>query len=202
MFKSLLDLIYPIGSIYYNYDNPTHPADRFGGSWIEIKDIFLLPSNTAGNTGGKKEVILESNQIPKHTHSISDHTHSTTVSNQSVSHTHPIAHAHGVAAGAKYVTKNDGITIGAMKIDVGGTGSKPSGNYYIFKNKEDGVFAYPTKTGGTDTASSNVQSANHNHAVIVNKNTGALVTNEQSSGGGAHENMPPYRTCYAWYRSA
>lgn len=62
-------VVYPIGSIYISVNN-TSPAELFGGTWTQITDTFLLSSgtNTAGATGGEKEVTLTLNQAPAHTH--------------------------------------------------------------------------------------------------------------------------------------
>lgn len=46
--------IYPIGSIYMSV-NSASPATLFGGTWTQIKDVFLMASGdtyTAGTTGG------------------------------------------------------------------------------------------------------------------------------------------------------
>lgn len=53
---ALLDLIYPIGSIYTTTKENNNPATLFGGTWTNIKDVFLYaadPSNPPTNlTGG------------------------------------------------------------------------------------------------------------------------------------------------------
>lgn len=77
---SIFDLIYPVGSLYFNCNN-VNPAVLFGGAWERIEDKFLLCSgNTFANqsTGGKISYTLTADNIPTHTHSISsngDHTH-------------------------------------------------------------------------------------------------------------------------------
>ena len=51
---NFVDLIYPVGSIYMNI-NPTNPSNLFGGTWIRIKDRFLLAvgdTYAANKTGG------------------------------------------------------------------------------------------------------------------------------------------------------
>lgn len=40
--KLILDLVYPIGSIYMTIEYTDHPASIYGGSWTRIKDRFLL----------------------------------------------------------------------------------------------------------------------------------------------------------------
>ena len=55
--QELVDLIYPIGSIYISV-NSVSPATLFGGTWEQIQDRFLLSAGstyTAGNTGGVSE---------------------------------------------------------------------------------------------------------------------------------------------------
>lgn len=52
--KYLFNKIYPVGSIYMSTD-PTSPATRFGGSWEQIQNCFLLAAGSsyaAGSSGG------------------------------------------------------------------------------------------------------------------------------------------------------
>lgn len=68
---SLLDFLYPIGSIYLSV-NEADPSELFGGTWEQIKDTFLLASGDtyeAGATGGEAEVTLTIDEMPKHGHS-------------------------------------------------------------------------------------------------------------------------------------
>ena len=69
--SDLLDLVYPVGSIYLSV-NSTTPATLFGGTWEQVKDTFLLGSGdsyTLGNTGGEATHKLTVDEIPSHTHS-------------------------------------------------------------------------------------------------------------------------------------
>lgn len=64
--NELLDLVYPIGSIYMSV-NSTSPAALFGGTWEQIKDTFLLAAGdtyTAGDTGGEAEHRLTTTELP------------------------------------------------------------------------------------------------------------------------------------------
>lgn len=68
--QSLLDYIYPVGSIYMSYSHAS-PATMFGGTWVRIENAFLWgvdSSGTIGLTGGAKEVALSTEQIPAHSH--------------------------------------------------------------------------------------------------------------------------------------
>lgn len=51
--QTLVNLIYPVGSIYMSV-NDVSPATLFGGTWVKLEDRFLLGSGTYinGSTGG------------------------------------------------------------------------------------------------------------------------------------------------------
>lgn len=68
--SSIVDLIYPVGSIYMSV-NSTSPQTLFGGTWQQIQDTFLLASGstyTAGATGGSATHTLTTTELPAHTH--------------------------------------------------------------------------------------------------------------------------------------
>lgn len=68
---NMVDLIYPVGSIYMSA-NDTSPSILFGGEWERIKDRFLLSCGdtySAGSTGGSATHTLTVNEMPSHTHS-------------------------------------------------------------------------------------------------------------------------------------
>ena len=68
----LLDLTYPVGSIYWS-KNATNPSYLFGGTWEQIKDTFILAagSNYKINTsGGAATHTLTTSQLPSHTHGV------------------------------------------------------------------------------------------------------------------------------------
>lgn len=68
--KTLVNLIYPVGSIYMSV-NSTSPATLFGGTWSQLKDRFLLGCGDAysnGATGGDATHTLSIDEIPSHNH--------------------------------------------------------------------------------------------------------------------------------------
>lgn len=79
----IVDLIYPVGSIYMSV-NSTSPATLFGGTWERIQDRFLLaagPTYAAGGMDGEATHTLTVDELPDHRHafttdSAGDHTHS------------------------------------------------------------------------------------------------------------------------------
>lgn len=94
-FINLLDLIYPIGSIYYSYSS-TSPATIFGGTWVQIKDTFLRPAESAGVAGGSNSIILSVNNLPAHNHKTSSHRHALAGENSATTSTGKHGHALGV----------------------------------------------------------------------------------------------------------
>lgn len=106
--KSIIDLIYPVGSIYMSV-NSTDPSTLFGGSWERIQDRFLLASGStygAGTTGGSADSVVVS------------HTHAQT------------AHSHGFGGGDKVWTTASGSTEPGNQIS-------GSGKYYAATEKKD-----------------------------------------------------------------
>lgn len=65
---NMVDLIYPVGSIYMSA-NDTSPSILFGGEWERIKDRFLLAAGdtySAGSIGGEAAHKLTVAEMPSH----------------------------------------------------------------------------------------------------------------------------------------
>ena len=68
--------LFPVGSIYCNYQNGSNPSSLLGfGSWSRITEGFLYAQGAAGsgghgNTGGEREHRLSYNEMPSHAHNI------------------------------------------------------------------------------------------------------------------------------------
>lgn len=70
--KTVFDMVYPVGSVYVSV-NSTSPETLFGGTWVQIKDKFLLSAGDtykAGATGGEDTHVLTVDEMPRHNHSI------------------------------------------------------------------------------------------------------------------------------------
>lgn len=70
--KSLLDMVYPVGSIYLSVSG-TDPQTLFGGTWARLEDVFLLAAgakHAAGSTGGEESHILTETEIAPHKHAM------------------------------------------------------------------------------------------------------------------------------------
>ena len=87
--KALVDLVYPVGSVYIS-TVATDPAVLFGGGWQPIEDRFLLAAGnayTALSTGGESSHTLTVEEMPAHRHTITvngDGQHSHYIENYSV----------------------------------------------------------------------------------------------------------------------
>jgi hypothetical protein len=84
----LLNLIYPIGSIYTNATNSTNPGTLLGfGTWSAFGsgkvpvgfDSADSDFNSAEKTGGAKTHTLTTAEIPSHTHTQNAHSHTPTI---------------------------------------------------------------------------------------------------------------------------
>lgn len=80
--QEIFNLIYPVGSIYISV-NQTNPSTLFGGTWEEIRGVFLLshdPNTTMQHkTLGAKygswntsDTALTIDQMPAHSHEFKD----------------------------------------------------------------------------------------------------------------------------------
>ena len=71
--EQILDMFYPIGTIYQTTDSTFDPAEKWGGTWETIKGRFLLSDGngyTAGSTGGEATHKLTAQEMPSHTHTM------------------------------------------------------------------------------------------------------------------------------------
>lgn len=70
---NILDIIYPVGSIYQTMSSSFDPSASFGGTWERIKGKVLLGVDESDNdfkssklTGGEKTHKLTENEMPSH----------------------------------------------------------------------------------------------------------------------------------------
>lgn len=68
----IFNIIYPVGSVYLSVNN-VNPSTLFGGTWVQIKDQFLLACGSKyalGSTGGEAEHKLTVDEMPSHNHKL------------------------------------------------------------------------------------------------------------------------------------
>ena len=71
-FINILEIVYPVGSIYISTANVS-PAENIGGTWTQISGATLGFAGSNGfaesaNYGGSLKISIE--QIPAHTHPV------------------------------------------------------------------------------------------------------------------------------------
>ena len=57
---------HPVGSLYFS-ENPTSPAELYGGTWERIEGKFIMGASDtypAGSTGGSATVIIGKTNLP------------------------------------------------------------------------------------------------------------------------------------------
>lgn len=85
---NLINMVYPIGSIYMSVSS-TSPATLFGGTWVQLKDRFLLGAGdtyTNGSTGGSASLQAHSHTIPSLSGTAASSTHTHTVTTKTTSY--------------------------------------------------------------------------------------------------------------------
>ena len=171
---------YPVGSIYMSVVE-TNPAELFGGIWEAIAPGRVLLgageytpsiSYTAGDKGGVTSKILNSSNIPKHTH---------TVEIKSTEATHK--HRNGVydeaAPGNGPISSN----YGAIKMYPTSTQHVMAADSSAFGTNTQLYMGYTSET-----------SAAHTHEVAVGDYGAKIPT--------AISLMQPYLVVYMWKRTA
>lgn len=212
--KDIVDLIYPVGSIYISM-NSANPSTLFGGTWEAFgqgrvligagtgNDGSIDLSFAAGGTGGEYKHTLRTSEIPSHEHDFSG----TTAANNR-SHTHTYTKATGV--------QGHTLTIAEMPSHSHTMSRKPAGSAWNMQgtqwtNQFGGVdnsgnidtTANVNSTGGggshshgLSTSSTNSDSESRNHTHTFNGTT-------RSTGSERpHNNIQPYIVVYMWKRTA
>ena len=176
----LINTIYPVGSIYMSV-NSTNPSVLFGGTWEQIKDTFLLATGDTyanGSTGGEATHTLTENEMPSHTHIQDSHNHTQNAHNHTQN-----SHDHSVGQDRKFLVfgKNDN-----WRYTTARQMQSTSGSYY---------YPYSDKnTSGLNELTNTASNTATNQATTA--------TNQNTGGGQAHNNMPPYLAVNIWKRTA
>ena len=174
---SVLDNIYPVGSIYISVNN-TSPSTLFGGEWEQIQEKFLLSAgdtHPAGTTGGEFTHTLTTAEMPTHNHIAS--------SDSTGAHTHTRGTMEIYGAWNRFWCEHDG-TAGAVQVTRESVGWL--GHDVANVNGTADFYASRDWSGATSS------NGDHSHTITVNNN----------GSGNAHNNTPPYLAVYMWKRVA
>ena len=189
---ALLDYFHPVGDIKMTVVN-TNPGTIIGGTWVAWGtgrvpvgvDTGQIEFDTVEETGGAKTHTLTVAETPSHNHTQDAHTHTQNA------HTHTQnAHNHSIT---DQVHSHGSVVTAA----VGGSGVRTD----YTGDAASSAFPQGVTTGGSATGitSTNNATATDQNTTATNQNTTA--TNQSTGGGGAHNNLQPYITCYFWKRT-
>lgn len=195
-YRSLLDLIYPIGSIYVNADPDyeINPTEYFGGQWVEIsQDCTLRTASTthAKNTiAGTNKLTIEETHMPSHTHTINSHGHefSITISDNN--------HSHGFSAVEKDSNGNTVQTATILQMISGAfkrltVGKGESDRWCLTAPTQHNLYWTSTTTSHT-----------HTHTLTpILKGSGMLTSNARGEGNSQDYPTQSYY-CKMWRRTA
>ncbi len=119
--RMVLDISYPVGSLYWSSKN-TSPDTLFGGKWKRITDTFIYAagdSDSVDTTGGSKTAALATKNLPAHSHTV---TITKTDSISGSSNAYPLLY--------NASAKNDTTTTSAKITVTGGGNSKATGDAF------------------------------------------------------------------------
>lgn len=206
---SILNAVYPVGSIYITTMN-VNPKLYLLGEWQLIKDRFLLGAGglyNVNDTGGTENVALTTDNLPSHNHSASSssgynnvgHNHSGTTGTESAGHSHSTTVSTVTNGRLDRLVVKDIVTdyVRLRDSDTGlqylvAASVKPVGEIPLVSNHSHTVNVGQELSTHTHTFITSAQSGNHTHSVSTTVgNTGK---------GVSHSNMPPYIAVYMWER--
>lgn len=128
--SDVCNIVYPVNSIYLSISN-VNPSTLFGGTWVQLKDRFLLGAGDTylnGNIGGESDHILTVSEMPEHNHIQSwagnDHTTNNLVTDKTTG-SQSSRNVFGTGSGCRYNSQSAWHNSGATIV---GTGFRGSGS--------------------------------------------------------------------------
>lgn len=214
----VLNLIYPVGAIFMSTVNK-NPGTYLGGTWerwgqgrvpISVNDTDS-DFNAANKTGGEKTHTLSTGEMPSHSHA-----KGTLATSDSGSHTHSTSGTASSAGGHEHSVSGTAASAGAH------THKGYYNNTFTKSSSKTGAVFSTTDNKGNSSADVARSAGSHEHdvsgtassagahehsvsgtAASAGSHTHTISGSTASAGSGnAHNNMPPYITCYMWRRTA
>ena len=118
---ALLNIIYPVGSIYISTNNNS-PQNFLGGTWVRIEGKFLLGAGSgynAGSTGGEATHTLSTSEMPEHSHNVYVYS---SVSNGGYSRVAKAGPDYVTSASATVTASGTSYSVGNMSTGKNGSG--------------------------------------------------------------------------------
>lgn len=222
--QSIIDAVYPVGSLYWS-SKSTNPATLFGGTWVQIKDRFVLACGdtykTVGETGGASSVTLSVSNMPSHTHSftpsgsVSSHSHGLNNHSHSFSWSGTTGGMNRNSSGSWGVrvsnSKNNGdggdrytpSTSGNVSVDMSSyirtLNQRPDDNY---KSSREHWFTMNLSHEHTYSGSGTTGGNTGNTTSVQPTFSGSAGTTSSNGSGTSFSILPPYVVKYCWERTA
>ena len=213
IYYKLMKLIYPVGSLYWS-SKSTNPASLFGGTWVQIKDRFVLACGdtytSSGATGGASSVTLSVSNMPSHTHSF-------TPSGKVSSHSHGLNnHTHTFSGTTGGMSANSTGTMKSQRII---TGNKDDTNAVVFSGNmsristsnygsiswgsgKSNASGFKIDVSHTHSVSGTTEEASGSTASATPTFSGTAGTTGSSGSGTSFSILPPYVVKYCFERTA
>lgn len=213
----IVNMLYPVGSVIIRYDTLS-PGDYLNvGEWslVQAGKYLLTTSGEAGGTGGNNEVTLSVDNLPEHSHSLSDngnHKHTATVSN-SGSHTHDATigsggdHTHSATSdsagehmhGLKGYSDLGASGKSGIKLGAGG----PDTSKGICNTDGEHSHGITVNSGGAHTHTAELESSGQHTHVVTLSETGEHTHTVGNTGNGTAISIEPeYIAVRVWRRTA
>lgn len=194
-----------IGTTYGAGDgSTTFNLPNLKGRVIVGRDAAQTEFDSLAETGGAKTHTLTSSEMPAHVHNVSAYSHSASIGNTNLSHTHTFsgtvvsggAHSHTITVTdpghvhtRQYGSVSRQATGTATTVPVNG-GGIPN---FDTGSSTTGITASSNSTGSHDHTYSGTTSStlgDHNHSISISNHDAKDTAS--TGGGNAHNNLQPY----------
>jgi hypothetical protein len=175
--SDLLNMFYPVGSVYETMDSSFDPNKKWGGTWVRIKGRVLVgvDENDAyfdvpEKTGGYKKPSIKVENLPSHSHDV-----------------------------------KVGVTINETKLEGGANNIAGQDANWGVTAQGNGIVTNKGDTNGFYPSTRKTAEKYHDGFWInaTHKHTASTTVSCASTGGGkGFEVLQPYITCYIWKRTA
>ena len=175
--SDLLNMFYPVGSVYETMDSSFDPNKKWGGTWVRIKGRVLVgvDENDAyfdvpEKTGGYKKPSIKVENLPSHSHDV-----------------------------------KVGVTINETKLEGGANNIAGQDANWGVTAQGNGIVTNKGDKNGFYPSTRKTAEKYHDGFWInaTHKHTASTTVSCASTGGGkGFEVLQPYITCYIWKRTA
>ena len=175
--SDLLNMFYPVGSVYETMDSSFDPNKKWGGTWVRIKGRVLVGVDendvyfdVPEKTGGYKKPNIKVENLPSHSHDV-----------------------------------KVGVTINETKLEGGANNIAGQDANWGVTAQGNGIVTNKGDTNGFYPSTRKTTEKYHDGFWInaTHKHTASTTVSCASTGGGkGFEVLQPYITCYIWKRTA